>query len=297
MNLSLSDFIAKSKARLDLVLDHYLKEIHTPAPILQQSMAYAVFNGGKRVRSLLAYATGHALSANIENTDIAACAVELIHAYSLIHDDLPAMDNADLRRGKPACHKAYNEAIAILAGDTLQTLAFQIIATHPATLQPEQRIQMIAALSEASGLAGMASGQTLDILSTNKSLSIEELLHLYQLKTGALLTASVKLGALSSNQFDKQAFVYLEKYANCLGLAFQIQDDLLDIESDTVTMGKPQGIDVINNKQTYPALVGIENTKHKIQELTEIALNSIEFLGIKGDMLRQLALHLLNRKQ
>lgn len=270
----------------------YHKYIKLPAPSakLQEAVSYAVFNGGKRVRPLLVYATGLALGAEIENLDAAAAAIELIHAYSLIHDDLPAMDDADFRRGKPACHKVFGEGVAILAGDALQTLAFQIIATHSCSLNSEQKLQMIGILSEASGLAGMAGGQALDI--AEKITRVEDLTELYRLKTGALLSAAVKLGIAGANQKNNPA---LEKFAECIGFAFQIQDDVLDIESDAT--GKPQGIDVINEKVTYPALVGIEKSRLKVKELIESAFSLIADLGPEGKILHELAHYLLQRKQ
>jgi len=297
MTLSLQDLIATCQTRTEKLFTHYLRTLPTPSPALQQAMAYAVFNGGKRVRPLLVYATGYALDANFENADAAACAIEIIHSYSLIHDDLPAMDNADLRRGKPSCHKAFGEAMAILAGDALQTLAIQILATHPTELSPQQRLAMIAVLSEASGPDGMAGGQALDITPMDKTIAADKLMQLYELKTGALLTASVKLGILCAPSPDKQTQTSLEKYAECMGLAFQIQDDLLDMESNTTTLGKPQGLDTVNNKMTYPLLFGLDKTRQKIQELTDLSLNSIELLGEKAGALRELALHLLHRKQ
>ena len=201
------------------------------------------------------------------------------------------MDNADLRRGKPSCHKAFTEAIAILAGDALQPLAFEIIASHPAKLTAEKRIAMIHILSEASGLNGMAAGQALDITGVN---SLDTLTKMYQLKTGKLLTAAVRLGELAS---DHHTAPTLEKFAENIGFAFQLQDDLLDIESETHLLGKPQGIDAINHKKTYPAFIGIEKTREKIQEFFTGALAALEPLDEKADLLRELAHYLLQRKK
>jgi geranylgeranyl pyrophosphate synthase len=295
MKLALNDLIPICQSRVENLFAIYIRDKTTPAGILQEAMSYGVYNGGKRIRPLLVYATGLALNTPLENLDAAACAVELIHSYSLIHDDLPAMDNADLRRGKPACHKVFGDAMAILAGDAMQALAFQVIAMHPTPLTPAQRMDMIQVLGEAAGPMGMAGGQALDITAMDQTITLDKLLLLYKLKTGALLSASVKLGMLSANTALETEKAALEKYADCLGLAFQIQDDLLDMEGTTSALGKPQGIDAANNKMTYPVLCGIEKTKLKIQELTELALQSVGVLGNKGQILVELAESLLSR--
>ena len=291
MKLSFTEFTQLCHSRLEKLFVLYLQNQPSSSEQLQQAMAYAVLNGGKRIRPLLVYATGYALDVAFDNLDVPAAAIELIHAYSLIHDDLPAMDNADLRRGKPSCHKAFTEAIAILAGDALQPLAFEIIASHPAKLTAEKRIAMIHILSEASGLNGMAAGQALDITGVN---SLDTLTKMYQLKTGKLLTAAVRLGELAS---DHHTAPTLEKFAENIGFAFQLQDDLLDIESETHLLGKPQGIDAINHKKTYPAFIGIEKTREKIQEFFTGALAALEPLDEKADLLRELAHYLLQRKK
>lgn len=277
------------QSRLEKIFNHYLIETSSPAPELQKAMAYAVLNGGKRIRPLLVYATGLALDANWENCDVPACALEFMHAYSLIHDDLPAMDNADLRRGKPSCHKAFNEALAILAGDALQPLAFEVLVSHTAPLRVEQRLLMVQILGHSSGMQGMVGGQTLDIEGTR------DLEAMYQLKTGALLTACVKLGAAAANLQSSSTLAALEKYARNIGLAFQIQDDLLDFENAEVT-GKPQGLDAANEKMTYPALNGIARTRLKIEELFSEALSAVEVLGAKGEILREFAHCLMGRR-
>lgn len=297
MSLSLTNLINVCGLRMDKLFNHYLKETQSPASTLQTAMAYSVFNGGKRIRPLMVYAAAEAFEANLDEADAPACAIELIHSYSLIHDDLPSMDNSDLRRGKPTCHKVFSEAMAILAGDALQTLSFSILSTHPSSLSAEQRISMVKTLSEASGLLGMAGGQALDIESINKQLTIEELMQIYQLKTGALISASIKLGILAAAQPDPQIQVSIEKYADYLGLAFQIQDDLLDIESDTILLGKPQGLDSINNKITYPSIIGVEKTRQLIEELTELAMQSLLPLKDKGTTLKEIADLLLKRRQ
>lgn len=296
MMLSLPDLIATTQARTDKIFHLYLQTQAMPAPILQQAMSYGIFNGGKRVRPLLVYVTGHALGAAFDDLDAAACAVEFIHSYSLIHDDLPAMDNADLRRGKPSCHKAFDEAMAILAGDALQAFVFYILATHPAQLTAQQRLAMITALSEASGPTGMAAGQALDITIMDKNITLEKLLHLYQLKTGALLSASVKLGLLAAEPQTPEIQDALATYAAYLGCAFQIQDDLLDKEGDTALIGKPRGLDEANNKMTYPTLVGIEETRQKIQALFDLAITALKPLKTRSKLLEELAGYLLQRQ-
>lgn len=294
MMLPLREFIPICKARFEKHLSLCLHNPSAPALRLKHAMNYGLLNGGKRLRPLLVYATGHIFDAAWENLDIAACAIELIHAYSLIHDDLPAMDNADLRRGKATCHKAYDEATAILAGDALQPLAFEIIATHTASLHPEQRLAMIKILAHACGPNGMVAGQMLDIIGVNTP---QELIHMYQLKTAALLAASIKLGAVAAKVSDSMRLTSLDKFAACIGLAFQIQDDLFDIESNTAVLGKPQGLDALNNKITYPILVGIEKTREKIHTLFQDACVSLEQLGKRADLLLEFANYLLQRKK
>ncbi|MEO8402337.1 MAG: farnesyl diphosphate synthase [Gammaproteobacteria bacterium] len=289
----LKDFIQTAQTRLDTIFKSYLVQPKQPAIQLQDTITYAAFNGGKHIRPSLVYLTGRALQASWENLDSSACAIELIHIYSLIHDDLPSMDNADLRRGKPACHKAFGEAMAILAGDALQPLAFEIIATHPDNLTPEQRLNIITILSRASGAEGMAAGQALDLLGTS---SLDSLTRMYQLKTGALLNASVQAGAISANMQDQATLLSLKIFAENLGLAFQIQDDLLDIEGTPQTTGKPQGIDAANQKITFPALIGVEESRRKVQDLTSTALNAITCLGQSGQLLNEFATLLLTRK-
>ncbi|MHB1948977.1 MAG: polyprenyl synthetase family protein [Gammaproteobacteria bacterium] len=287
--MNLTELSQLCQNRLEKLFNHYLIDTQSQAPELQKAMGYAVLNGGKRIRPLLVYATGLALDAPWENCDVPACALEFMHAYSLIHDDLPAMDNSDLRRGIPSCHKAFNEALAILAGDALQPLAFEVLASHPAPLRAEQRVLMIQNLSHASGMQGMAAGQTLDIEGTR---ALEEM---YQLKTGALLTACVKLGAIAASLQNTTTLHALEKYARNIGLAFQIQDDLLDFENAEMT-GKPQGLDVANQKMTYPAIHGIAHTRLKIEELFSEALSAVEVLGAKSEILREFAHYLMQRK-
>ena len=238
--------------RVDRHLERWLPVPSGPEAHLQEAMRYSVIGGGgKRVRPVLVYAAGKALNIQEEQLDACACAVEIIHAYSLIHDDLPAMDDDDLRRGRPTCHKKYDEATAILAGDALQAFAFQILAADSALqTSPSNRIEMIKLLAKASGSVGMAGGQAIDLGAVGKSLKLEELENMHLLKTGALIRASVLLGAMCSPNIHASKLEALDTYARCVGLAFQIHDDVLDVTADTATLGKPQGSDEQQNNRT-----------------------------------------------
>ncbi|HSW69011.1 MAG TPA: farnesyl diphosphate synthase [Gammaproteobacteria bacterium] len=290
----LTDFMDSAHARLETLFNQYLTKSPSPAKTLQEALAYSTLNGGKRIRPLLVYLTGKTFDAAWENLDVPACAIEFIHVYSLIHDDLPAMDNSDLRRGKASCHKKFNEAIAILAGDALQPLAFEIIAEHPAALSPAQRLRMIKILSEMSGLKGMAAGQMLDMEGTH---TLDALTKMYGLKTGALLKASVQLGAIAANISDENILDSLQIFAENLGLAFQIQDDLLDVECETHLTGKPTGNDKTNQKTTYPSLLGVQKSRQHVEKLFSSAIHSLDFLGEKNKLLRDFALLLMQRKK
>lgn len=285
------------RQRVDTALDKWLPTPTIQPSRLHEAMHYAVFNGGKRIRPLLVYLTGRALKVDATWLDGPACAVELIHAYSLVHDDLPAMDDDDLRRGKPTCHKAFDEATAILVGDALQTLAFQVLS-HDFYSQTtdKQRLEMITVLAVASGSRGMAGGQALDMEAEHKTLNLAELENLHIHKTGALIRASVKLGALACNHIEKNTLDKLDQYAKCIGLAFQIQDDILDIESDTLTLGKTQGADQVHHKSTYPSLLGLRGAKKMAQELVERAIASLQDFNDKADPLRWTAEYIITRQ-
>ncbi len=264
---------------------------------LHQAMRYAALNGGKRVRPILVYLTGLAFGAKQSDLDTAALAVELIHCYSLVHDDLPAMDDDDLRRGKPTCHIEFGEATAILAGDALHTQAFEVLADAKLTekAQPQQ-MTMLALLAKASGSLGMGGGQAIDLASTNKAIDLATLENMHRMKTGALIKASVMLGALCAGSIKPEEIVLLEEYADSIGLAFQVQDDILDIESDTETLGKPQGSDIENDKNTYPALLGLEGSKQKLQDLLALALQALDKLPYNTATLAQLAQYITQRR-
>ena len=252
------------RARVEAALDSTLPSPDHPPYRLHAAMRHAVLNGGKRMRPLLVYASGIAMGASEETLDAAAVAVELVHCYSLVHDDLPAMDDDRLRRGQPTVHVAFDEATAILAGDGLQSLAFDVLASAP--LDAGRRVAMLAELARASGTAGMCGGQALDIDATGETVSLAELERLQALKTGALLRASVRLGALAADA-DAARLGALDRFADALGLAFQIRDDLLDVESDSATLGKTTGKDAAQDKATFPALIGIEGSRSRLHEL------------------------------
>lgn len=293
---NLKTYLTACQNRVERALDARLPGENILPQTLHQAMRYSVLDGGKRTRPLLTYATGQALGLSEDALDAQACAVEFIHVYSLIHDDLPAMDNDDLRRGKPTCHKAYDEATAILAGDALQALAFEILANDAAIqVGAEARIKMIAALTRASGSVGMVGGQAIDLGSVGRKLTLPELENMHIHKTGALIRASVNLAALSKSDLDADAAKKLDHYAKCIGLSFQVKDDILDIEADTATLGKTQGKDVDNDKPTYPALLGMAGAKQKALELHEQAVASLSGFGSEADLLRDLSLYIIER--
>lgn len=296
--MSIKEFISASQSRVDNALEQHLQNLDGISPRLQEAMHYSVFNGGKRVRPVLVYATAEALKNNNNLCDSAACAVEFIHAYSLIHDDLPAMDDDDLRRGKPTCHIAFDEASAILAGDALQTLAFETLSNDPeGQSNPSLILKMIQRLGTASGTLGMVGGQAFDLDSTGKQLSLEQLKQMHRHKTGALISASVALGALASGLATDDQLSALEKYAACIGLAFQIKDDILDVESDTETLGKQQGADQSHNKATYTSILGLEEAKLAAQEQHRQALAALDIFGPEADNLRQLSAYIIERNK
>ena len=284
------------QARVERALERWLPSPETSPSDLHQAMRYATLGGGKRIRPLLVYATGVALGVPEERLDAPACAVELIHSFSLVHDDLPAMDDDDLRRGKPTCHRAFSEAVAILAGDALHTLSFEILASgaHP-DMPALQRLEMLTTLAEATGSRGMTGGQAIDLAAVGRDLALEELEGMHRRKTGALISASVQLGALAHDALDPTLLEPLMGYAQCLGLAFQIQDDVLDVEADTSTLGKTQGADEARNKPTYTTLLGLEPAKERAAALVEQAIASIEGFDPRADALRALAHYVTKR--
>ena len=282
--------------RADAQLALCLKQKQAPEK-LQRAMAYAVLNGGKRLRPMLAYAAAEAVSGHFSCADIAACAVEFIHAYSLVHDDLPAMDDDVLRRGKPTCHVAFDEATAILAGDGLQALAFECLASSPRlSVGHAVRLHMVTELSKACGPQGMVGGQAIDIAATGKLLVEHELSHMHSLKTGALITASVLLGALSTNLATPHQLAQLRQFAGLLGLAFQIQDDILDVEAESGVSGKQQGKDAMHNKPTYTSILGLAGARKRLVETADAALQILADFPVDASSLRQLAHYVISRK-
>lgn len=263
------------------------------SPVLEEAIAYAVHNGGKRIRPVLAYASAETVGGTLEAADNCACAVELIHAYSLIHDDLPAMDNDDLRRGQPTCHIKFGEATAILAGDALQALAFELLAQQPG---PEQSLAMISVLAKAAGWQGMVAGQSLDMENDKAGKKEEDMVLMHGLKTGALINASVKLGALSTGKATPEQLEKLETFSGCLGLAFQIKDDILDVEGDTQTLGKQQGKDQSQNKVTYPAILGLEGARERMNSLFDQGTAALSVFGKSADNLRGIASYIIERR-
>lgn len=284
------------QARTETALAQRLpKADAAPAP-LHAAMRYASLDGGKRVRPLLVYLTGRALGVPAEQLDGPACAVEFIHAYSLVHDDLPAMDDDDLRRGKPTCHKAFDEATAILAGDALQALAFEVLAGDPSmAASAQQRLRMVKELAVAGGAAGMVGGQAIDIAATGTALMLPALEAMHRRKTGALIRAAVRLGALSKAELRAELEEGLDQYAEAIGLAFQIRDDILDVEADTETLGKPQGSDEARNKPTYTSLLGLTGAKQKARQMHERATASLAVFGEEADPLRWLSAYIVER--
>jgi farnesyl diphosphate synthase len=264
---------------------------------LHEALRYSVLGGGKRVRPVLVYATAKALQLSESSVDGAACAVEFIHAYSLVHDDLPAMDNDDLRRGKPTCHKAFDEATAILVGDSLQVLAFQVLANGPGLPNDSTaRLRLVELLAIGSGTSGMAGGQALDLAANGQQLSIQSVEDMHNRKTGALIHASVMMAAACATDIGTDVRSALDQYARDLGLAFQIQDDLLDVEGDATVIGKATGADSRRGKPTYPAVLGIEKARERMHELHARALRSLNILGANAAALASVSDWLVLRR-
>jgi geranylgeranyl pyrophosphate synthase len=292
---ALREFMAACQARLERVLSQWLPPAATHPASLHQAMRYAALDGGKRIRPTLVYASGQAVGSRRETLDAPACAIELIHAYSLVHDDLPAMDDDDLRRGKPSCHKAFGEAGAILAGDALQSLAFHMLSRDNPGTDAATRLRMIGTLALAAGSRGMAGGQTIDLEAAGRQLDIAELEDMHIHKTGALIRASVVLGALTAPELDDSTLERLDHYAKCIGLAFQIRDDILDVEGETHMLGKRIGADQTLDKSTYPALIGLEASRQRASELNQEAQDSLSGLGTEADPLRKISLYIVER--
>lgn len=280
------------QTHIEQVLDGLLPPTETSPQTLHSAMRYSALGGGKRVRALLCYAAAELCQTEATTADAAAAAVELIHAYSLVHDDMPCMDDDDLRRGKPSCHKQYDDATALLVGDTLQSLAFEILSQPQVCKEARQQVLMLNILAKAAGSSGMAGGQAVDLGSVGKSLTHAELETMHHLKTGALIQASVLLGAIGGTDQEIQA---ISQYAKCIGLAFQVVDDILDVEADTKTLGKTAGKDANSNKPTYVTILGLDPAKSHAHELYEEAIASLAPFGDKAQRLRELASFIMQR--
>jgi len=293
---TLDEFLAHSKTRVEQYLNTAISQ-RRASGVLSQAMAYSAVQGGKRVRAALVYGAARAVGVDHGALDPLAAAVEALHAYSLIHDDLPAMDDDALRRGQPSCHIAFDEATAILAGDALQALAFELVASaHGNQLGASQCLAMVSSLAEAVGAQGMVAGQMLDMAAEHDAVNLAQLEHLHRLKTGALIVSSVELGAMAQAQVTPEQLDSLRQYAHAIGLAFQVQDDILDVEGETSTLGKPQGSDVLNDKSTYPALLGMSLAKARLYELHQDAVSSVEEFGESANPLVWLADFIVTRQ-
>jgi farnesyl diphosphate synthase len=295
MRADFQSWIAVRQSHFEAVLSELLPRAEIAPQRLHEAMRYAVLDGGKRVRPLLVFAAGELAGADASRLNIAAAAVELIHAYSLVHDDMPCMDDDVLRRGKPTCHVQYDEATALLVGDSLQTLALQLLAEHRLSDDAQRQLDMIKLLAVASGSRGMAGGQAIDLASVGKSLTLPELEFMHIHKTGALIRAAVLLGAhcgsVSPAQLNK-----LDRFGKIIGLAFQVVDDVLDCEADTATLGKTAGKDADNGKPTYVSLLGILEARDMAQRLHREALETLAEFGDAAQRLRELADFIVLRK-
>ena len=296
LNEPTSLWLQRSTERVDQAILKYFDDQVSATSGLKAAMHYAATGGGKRVRPLLIYATASLMGkelSQVAGVDACAVAVELFHTYSLVHDDLPCMDNDDLRRGRPTVHKAFDEASALLVGDALQTMAFQLIAQS--ALNDAQKVQVITSLSMAGGMAGMAGGQAIDLASVGKQLTQNELELMHSLKTGALLRAAVQIGAIAIN-LNEQEKKSLDKFASSLGLAFQVVDDVLDASSDSQTLGKTAGKDAAANKPTFVSLMGLDGAREFVRKLHQEALDSLGIWGDNADLLRAIASKVVNRE-
>ncbi|MFV0576297.1 MAG: (2E,6E)-farnesyl diphosphate synthase [Vibrio sp.] len=289
---ALTEYQSRNNQQLDAWLDRIPHQNQT----LTKAMRYGLLLGGKRARPFLVYITGQMFGLSLEELDTPASAIECIHAYSLIHDDLPAMDDDELRRGQPTCHIEFDEATAILTGDALQTLAFTILAEGKLSAVGEpQRIQLIKELASASGAQGMCMGQSLDLEAENRQVPLEELEEIHRNKTGALIKCAIRMGAITAGENGLAELAHLDRYAEAVGLAFQVQDDILDVIGDTETLGKPQGSDQNLNKSTYPALLGLEGAQQKAQDLLQEALQALEAIPYNTRLLEEFARYAVER--
>jgi farnesyl diphosphate synthase len=282
---------------METVLAELLPAPHIEPRRLHDAMRYSTLGGGKRVRAMLVFAAGEVSGADPKRLDVAAAAVEMIHAYSLIHDDLPCMDDDVLRRGKPTCHVEFDEATALLAGDALQSLGFQLLAQQPLAERAEDQLAMLSLFAMACGSRGMAGGQAIDLDAVGKSLTLPELEYMHILKTGALIRASVLLGARCGRGLSQADLDHLDRYAKCIGLAFQVVDDILDEESDSATLGKTVGKDKADGKPTYTSLMGLPRARELARELLHDAHAALSAFDARGARLRELADFIVQRQR
>ncbi|MCB1667252.1 MAG: polyprenyl synthetase family protein [Pseudomonadales bacterium] len=287
-------FSSQSQQRANRSLEHCLQDIHSAHERLAAAMRYSVLSGGKRIRPMLVYASAFAVGEINSDSDLVANAVELIHAYSLIHDDLPAMDDDALRRGQPTCHIAFDEATAILAGDALQSLAFEQLTLLQHT-SPQISLNLVRTLAEASGSRGMVAGQSIDINAAHQTLDLSQLSNMHSLKTGAMIVASILMGALTTGTASAQQLTNLRHYAETIGLAFQVQDDILDVISSTEVLGKTQGADQSLNKPTFVSLLGLDQAKLKLEQLYQQSLTALESFDQRANHLRDIAHYIVHR--
>ncbi|MEY4485307.1 MAG: hypothetical protein RL693_2759 [Verrucomicrobiota bacterium] len=287
-------YLAERIAIVDAALERFIPSAATRPATLHQAMRHSVFAGGKRLRPILCLAAAEACGGNIDQAIHAACAVECLHTYSLIHDDLPCMDDDDFRRGVPTCHKVYGDGVAVLAGDSLQALAFELVAGTTATSR-YATADMVLELARTAGSLHLVGGQVADLEGEGKKLPIEDLRYIHESKTAALLTTSVKLGGMSANATPEKLQA-LHTFGMATGLAFQIIDDILDVTQTTEKLGKSAGKDLASDKSTYPALMGLEASRAEAHRITEKAMQALEIFGANGARLHQLAEHLLSRE-
>lgn len=296
MNADFQGWVKSRQSQIESYLENRLPADNCAPERLHEAMRYVVLGGGKRIRPLLSFAAGELNGADDVRVNVVAAAVELIHAYSLAHDDLPCMDDDVLRRGKPTCHVKYDEATALLVGDSLQSLAFQLMAEFCLTDNPKKQLEMIKQLAQAAGSRGMAGGQAIDLASVGKMLTLPELEFMHIHKTGALIRASVMLGARCGDRLNDEQLDHLDHFAKCIGLAFQVVDDVLDAEATTAALGKTAGKDAEQNKPTYVSILGVKQARELAEELQQDAYQSLDHLGVATDRLLQVTDFIVQRK-
>jgi geranylgeranyl pyrophosphate synthase len=296
MTTQLDSQLAAYHSRIERVLAQYLELPNCGTARLREAMRYSVLGGGKRLRPLLVYVTGEALGASLDILDAPAAAVELVHVYSLVHDDLPAMDDDDLRRGRPTCHKAFDEATAILAGDALQALAFDVLAAEQSGVGSPARLEMLRILARSAGTSGMAGGQAIDLAAVGQTLDAPAVENMHRCKTGALIEGSILMGATAAGLTAGKELQALQCYGADIGLAFQIQDDILDVEGDPTLLGKSTGADAARRKPTYPSTVGIDAARQRALELRDNAIAAVMPLGERTGRLIELARYMVSRR-